>query len=77
MQIGKKNSGFWALKARCDWLVKLRISFAIYLRAAGEKWRSGLHPWAVKISSKVIFCSVYYLTVLVRTKTTIHPTIGS
>ena len=28
-----------ALMARADWLVKLRISCAIYLRATREKWR--------------------------------------
>ena len=31
------------LNARVDWLVKLRISCAIYLRANREKWRRGLH----------------------------------
>ena len=60
--------------ARADWLVKLRISCAIYLRATQEKMASGLHPWhsQVKKSSKLIVCGVYYLTVLVYTKTTIH-----
>ena len=29
-----------ALKARSDWLVKLRISFAIYLRSTREKMAS-------------------------------------
>ena len=57
--------------ARADWLVKLRISCAIYLRATREKMASGLHPWQVKKSSKLIVCGVYYLTVLVYTKTTI------
>ena len=52
---------------RADWLVKLRISCAIYLRATQEKMASGLHPWQVKKSSKLIVCGVYYLTVLVYT----------
>ena len=56
------------LNARADWLIKLRISCAIYLRATWEKWRSGLHPWQVKKSPKLICCGVYYLTVLVYTK---------
>ena len=38
----------------------------------GKKWHLGLHPWQVKKSTKLIFCGVYYLTVLVYTKTTIH-----
>ena len=37
---------------------------------------SGLHPWQVKKSSKLIICGVYYLTVLVYTKTTIHLSVG-
>ena len=32
-----------ALMARANWLVKLRISCAIYLRATQEKMASGLH----------------------------------
>ena len=62
--------------ARADWLVKLRISCAIYFRAIREKMASGLHPWQVKISPKLIVCGVYYLTVLVYTKTTIHLSVG-
>ena len=62
--------------ARADWLVKLRISCAIYLRATREKMASGLHPWQVKKSAKLIVCGVYYLTVLVYTKTTIHLSVG-
>ena len=50
--------------ARTDWLIKLRISYAIFLRATWEKMASGLHPWQVKKSSKLIVCGVYYLTVL-------------
>ena len=65
------------LNVHADWLVKLRISCAIYLRATREEWRPGLHPWKVKKSSKVIFCSVCYLTVLVYPKTTIRPSVGS
>ena len=33
-----------------------------------ENWRRGLHLWQVKKSSKLIFCGVYYLAVLVYTK---------
>ena len=64
--------------SRADWLVKLRISCAIYLRATREKMASGLHLWQVKKSSKLIVCGVYYLTVLVLvyTKTTIHLSVG-
>ena len=39
--------------ARSDSLVKLRVSFAIYLRATREKWRPGLHPWQAKKSLKL------------------------
>ena len=62
--------------ARADCFVKLRISCAIYLRATREKMAPGLHPWQVKKSSKLIVCGVYYLTVLVYTKTTIHLSVG-
>ena len=31
----------------------------------GKKMASGLYPWQVKKSSKLIFCGVYYLAVLV------------
>ena len=48
----------------------------IYLRATREKMASGLHPWQVKKSSKLIVYGVYYLTVLVYTKTTIHLSVG-
>ena len=63
--------------ARADWLVKLWISCAIYIRATRAKMASGLHPWQVRKSSKLIVCGVYYLTVLVYTKTTIHLSVGS
>ena len=62
--------------ARADWLVKLRISYAIYLRETREKMAPGLHPRQVKKSSKLIVCGVYYLTVLVYTETTIHLSVG-
>ena len=64
------------LNARADWLVKLRISCAIYLRATRAKWRRGLHRRQVMKSSKLIFCGVFYLTVLVYAKTTIHLSVG-
>ena len=64
------------LKARADWLVKLRISYAIYLRAIREKMAS----WFASVTSEKIiqinFFGVYYLTVLVYTKTTIHLSVG-
>ena len=62
--------------ARADWFVKLRISCAIYLRATREKMAPGLHSWQVKKSSKLIVCGIYYLTVLVYTKTTNHLGVG-
>ena len=64
------------LKARADWLVKLRISCAIYLRAIREKMAS---QFANVTSEGIIqnkFFGVYYLTVLVYTKTTIHLSVG-
>jgi len=42
----------------------------------GKKWRPSLRPLQVKKSSKLIYCGVYYLTVLVYTKTTIHLSVG-
>ena len=64
------------LNARADWLVKLRISFAIYLRATRE---NGV-PVCMCVKSKEIiqinFFGAYYLTVLVYTKTTIHLSVG-
>ena len=64
------------LKARADWLVKLRISSAIYLRAIGEKMTS----WFASVTSAEIiqinFFGVYYFTDLVYTKTTIHLSVG-
>ena len=48
-----------ALKARSDWLLKLRISFAIYLRAT--RFASVTSEEITQIN----FCGVNYLTVLV------------
>jgi len=42
----------------------------------GEKWRASLRPLQVKKSSKLIIFGVYYLTVLVYTKATIHLSVG-
>ena len=64
------------LKARADWLVKPRISCAIHLRAIREKMAS---RFASATSEEIIqlnFFGVYYLTVLVYTKTTIHLSVG-
>ena len=64
------------LKACADWLVKLRISCAIYLRAIRERIAS---RFACVTSAKIIqinFFGVYYLTVLVYTKTIIHLSVG-
>jgi len=41
-----------------------------------RKWRPSLRRFQVKKSSKLIFCGVYYITVLVYTKTTIHLSVG-
>ena len=42
----------------------------------GKKWRPSLRSLQVKKSSKLIFYGVYYLTVLVYTKTTIQLSVG-
>ena len=63
--------------ARADWLVKIRISCGIYLRATREKMASGFASMTRKESSKLIVCGVNYLTVLVYTKTTINLSVGS
>ena len=43
------------IKARSDWLVKLQISFAIYLRATrGKKWRPHLSPLKLDKSNQVM-----------------------
>ena len=62
--------------ARADWLVKLRISGAIYLRATREK----MAPVCIREKRtnhpNLFVFGVYYLTVLVYTKTTIHLSVG-
>ena len=64
------------LNARADWFVKLRISCAIYLRAAQEKMASWFAAMTSEEIIQINFCGVYYLTVLVYTKTTIHLSVG-
>ena len=59
------------LKARSDWLVKFQISFAIYLRAIREEMASRFASVSSEEIIQINFCGVYYLTVLVHTKTTI------
>ena len=59
------------LNARADWLVKLRISCAIYLRATQEKMASRFEAVTSEEIIQIKFCVVYYRTVLVYTKTTI------
>ena len=65
------------LNASADWLVKLRISCAIYLRATREKWRRSRFASArsEEIIQILIFV-VYYLTVLVYNKVTIQLSVG-
>ena len=60
------------LNARADWLVKLRISCAIYLRATQEKMASRFASVTSEEIIQINFFGVYHLTVLVYTKTTIH-----
>ena len=60
------------MKARADWLVKLRISSAIYLRATREKMASRFASVTSEEMIPINSLGVYYLTVLVYTKTTIH-----
>ena len=64
------------LSARADWLVKLRISCAIYLRAIQEKMASRFAAVTSEEIIQINFSGVYYLTVLVYTKTTIHLSVG-
>ena len=64
------------LKARADWLAKLRISCAIYLRAIREKMASRFASATSEEIIQINFFGVYYLTVLVYTKTTIHLSVG-
>ena len=49
--------------------------FAIYLRATREKMASRFAA-VTSEEIKLIFCSVYYLTVSVYIKTTIHLSVG-
>ena len=60
------------LKVHAVWLVKLQISCAIYLQATQEKMVSHFALVTSEEIIQIIFCGVYYLTVLVYTKTTIH-----
>ena len=64
------------LKARSDWLVKLRISSAIYLRATREKMASRFASVTSEEINQINFCGAYYLTVLVYTKTIILLSVG-
>ena len=61
-----------ASKARSDWLVKPRISFASYLPATREKMASRFASVTREEIPEINFGGVYYLTVLVCTKKTIH-----
>ena len=64
------------LSARADWLLKLRISCAIYLRAIQKKMASRFAAVTSEEITQINFWSVYYFTVLVYTKTTIHLSVG-
>ena len=64
------------MKASADWLVKLRISCAIYLRAIREKMESRFASVTSEEIIQINIFGVYYLTVLVYTKTTIHLSVG-
>ena len=64
------------LKARTDWLVKLRISCAVYLRAIREKIASRFASATSEEISQINVFGLFYLTVLVYTKTTIHLSVG-
>ena len=48
----------------------------IYLRATQEKMASQLASMTSEEIIQIIFCGVYYLTVLEYTKTTIHFTVS-
>ena len=60
------------LKIRCDWLVRLQISFAISFQGT----RGKMAFWFASVTSEEItqinFLWHYYLTVLVYSQTTIH-----
>ena len=64
------------LNARADWLVKLRTSYTIYLRETQEKMASRFSAVTSEEIIQINFFGVYYLTVLVYTKTTIHLSVG-
>ena len=64
------------LNARADWLVKLQMSCAIYLRATQEKLASRFVAVTSEEIIQIKFCDVYYLTVLVCTKTAIRLSVG-
>ena len=64
------------LKARADLLVRLRISCASYLWAIREKMASRFASVTSEEIIQINFFGVYYLTVLVYTKTTIHLSVG-
>ena len=64
------------LNVRTNWLVKLRLSCAIYLRVTRGKMASLFTSITSEEIIQINFCGVYYLTVLVYTKTTIHVTVG-
>ena len=61
------------IKVRADWLVKLRISFAIYLRAAEGK-QNGFCCYI--FTNKVTLWAATYSTRVVYTKTIIHLSVG-
>ena len=64
------------LNARADWLVKLQISCAIYLRAIREKMASRFAFVTSEEIVQITFFGVHYFTVLVYTKTTIRLSVG-
>ena len=64
-----------ALNAGANWLVKLRISCAIYLQSTKKK----ASQFASVEGEEIIpinFYGVYYVTVLVYTKTIVHLRVG-
>ena len=61
---------------RANWLVKLQISCAIYLRATRGKMASRFASVTSEEIIQINFFGVRYLTVLVYTKTTIHLSVG-
>lgn len=56
------------MKVRSDWLVKLRIYFAIHLRSTREFRASSNTVIVAEMNELKSFFVVYYLTVLVYTK---------